>query len=676
MPDWADTYRVLAKEAGARSGRFKTSTAEVARGPMLAATEPGVRVITGMVCTQLLKTTLLENVFGYFAHLDPCPMLMVQPKDTAAEGFSKERIGPLIKATPVLRELIGTRKTRSAEETLTYKAFPGGFLALVSAGSPDNLARRPVRVVLYDEVDKYPVTREGDPISLGDERLATFETRALSIRVCSPTIAGQSRIEKSWLSSDQRRASVACPACGHRQFLEFFSHVKWSKGEDGRHETETARVVCEACPHTWSEGERLRALQTIRWHQTRPFTCCGERQVPLDAYRAAWKDDGLVEPVEEVWAWWEGPRHAVYRARCRTCGEWPISNRHAGFQAGKVFSPFTADMPHEQAAKWIAAKGDRDLLKAFINTQCAETFRDSSALDVDVEALAARREQWAGQVPHGVGLLTAGIDTQDHRLEIEIVGWGRDDESWSIEHHVILGSFDDPETQAELDAFLQRRWTRDDGREFVIEAACHDSGGHRSTAVKQFSKDRLSRRVWAIKGASEKAGQRQPVWPAALPASKHKQGFKPVVIGVNDAKDTIRARLSKTEPGPGYMHIPASRDIDWLHQLLAERPTIERIAGQLVMKWVPIPGRANEALDCRVYAYAALQGLKHAGVSPNRWTDERVAAPVRAEPLLPPPPSTDELAAVEPVAAPAPPARTRKAGSRMANRYAALRSHE
>lgn len=161
---------------------------------MLAVTEPGVEVLTCMVSTQLLKTALLENIFGYHAHLDPCPILLVQPKEDAAEAFSKERIAPMVRVTPALKALVGHRHTRKSEDTLLYKAFPGGFLALVGAGSPDNLARRPIRLTLYDEVDKYPVTKEGDPFALGDERQATF-SNALSVRVCSPTLAGESRIE-------------------------------------------------------------------------------------------------------------------------------------------------------------------------------------------------------------------------------------------------------------------------------------------------------------------------------------------------------------------------------------------------------------------------------------------------------------------------------------------------
>ena len=122
---------------------------------MLSATEPGVEIISAMVATQLMKTELLTNIFGFHAHLDPCPILLVQPKEEAAEAFSKERLGPMIKATPVLKALVGDGRTRRSDDTLVYKAFPGGFVALVGAGSPTNLASRPVRLVLYDEIDKY-----------------------------------------------------------------------------------------------------------------------------------------------------------------------------------------------------------------------------------------------------------------------------------------------------------------------------------------------------------------------------------------------------------------------------------------------------------------------------------------------------------------------------------------
>ncbi len=175
---------------------------------------------------------------------------------------------------------------------------------------------------------------------LAEERTASFDLNWLSLRVCSPTIEGESRIADSYAASDQRRVSIACPHCGHRHFPDFFKHVDWQKRHDEKgevieHLPRTARMHCEACGVAWQEGERLQALQTCRWHQTRPFNCCGSNQAPLEAYERAWRaleaEDAVVigeEPppaaelrcatrCSKVWDWWEDlaeGRYAVYRA--------------------------------------------------------------------------------------------------------------------------------------------------------------------------------------------------------------------------------------------------------------------------------------------------------------------------------------------------------------------------
>ncbi|KDR31549.1 terminase [Caballeronia zhejiangensis] len=606
---------------------------------MLAVTEPGVHTITAMIATQLFKTSLLENVFGYFACLDPCPMLLLQPKDESAQQFSKERISPLVRVTPTLREIVGTRRMRSGDESILFKGFPGGFLALAGAGSPDNLARRPIRVVLADEVDKYPVTREGDPISLAEERTATFGNW-LSIRACSPTVEDQSRIASSYAESDQRRASVACPHCGHRQFLDFFHHVKWERADDRErsHLPKTARIFCEACGAAWSEGQRLRALSTARWHQTRPYQCCGGLHEPLEEYARAWRalnpDDSHDAALSQVWDWWASDLHAVYRARCPTCGRWPLDNRHAGFTASKLYSPWTKDRPADIAAKFLAARGDEALKQVWWNTQLGQPYRAHHGKDVRVEALAARAEHWSGEVPEGVGVLTAGIDVQGDRVEIEIVGWGRDEESWSVAYDVIEGDPDSPDLWKEVDAALLETFQREDGRPFSIMAACVDSGGHSTQTVYSFAKDRIGRRVWAIKGESARSGQRSPVWPTKKPSRKTKAAYRPVIIGVNAAKDAIRNRLALDKPGPGYMHFPHDRDMGYYAQLTSERITVKEVAGHRFFVWELPAGRANEALDCRVYAYAALCGLQHFGLKLNAMT-ERAALPYGELPATP-----------------------------------------
>lgn len=645
VPQWADRYRKLAAESGSTQGDWETSTVEVARGPMLAITEPGVHVITVQCCTQLLKTALLENAFGFFAHLDPCPMLMLQPKDEAVEQFSKERIAPMIRVTPVLKALVSTGRTRTSDETLRYKSFPGGFLALTSAGSPDNLARRPIRVVLADEIDKYPVTREGDPIALVEERMATFGANWLSIRACSPTVKDESRIEASYLESDQRRASVECPHCNHRQFLDFFQHVQWPKAPNGTHQHKQAAIYCEACGSAWSEGQRLRALQTVRWHQTRPYECCDQRRVPLESYQGAWSNQ-RTDPVGHVWEWWtderEG-RYSVYRAKCPDCGKWGVDNTHAGFQASKLFSPWAKDKPAEIARKYLLSKGNPDLEQTWWNTQMGLAHRPHVSKSITLDSLLARREVFPAQVPDAAGVLTVGADVQDYRVELETIAWGRDEESWSVDYHVIEGEFSDPATRERVDEYLRRVWRRADGMGFEVLAACIDSGGHHTQAVYAFCKERIGRRVWAIKGASESNGQRSPVWPVKKPSRANKATYRPIIIGGNAARDTLRARLlldppPPGKPCPGYPHYPVDRDAGYFEQLIADRLVTKKIGSRTFRVWETPQGKANEASDCRVYGYAALCGLLHFGMKLNRRADAPTGLKPPEGPLPPEPP--------------------------------------
>ncbi len=608
---------------------------------MLAVTEPGVHALTAMVCTQLLKTALLENVFGYHAHLDPCPMLLLQPKEAAAEQFSKERITPMVRATPALRSLVGTGRTRNADETLLYKAFPGGFLALAGAGSPDNLARRPIRVLLCDEVDKYVATREGEPIDIAEERTASFALNYLVLAVCSPTVEDESRIAARYADSDMRRASVECPHCQHRQVLDFFKHVEW--GRDGAaHRPETARIHCEACGVGWNEGERLRALRTTRWHQTRPFQCCCDRQVPMDAYELAWRAEdradasGSARALARVWDWWEGPRHAVYRARCAHCGAWAVPNKHAGFQASKLYSPWQKDRPADIAAKWLAAQGDQEKLQVWWNTQAALPFRAHSGRALALDSLLRQAKSWAGEVPFGVAILTVGIDVQGDRVELELVGWGRHEESWSLAFEIFEGDPDTDELWDRVDTYLKRRFLREDGRPFVISAACIDTGGHSTQKVYQFCKARLGRKIWGIKGESARNGTRSPVWPTKKPSAATKATYRPIIIGTNSAKDLIRNRLALEAPPdggiypPGFMHVPADRDIGWYMQMTSERLITKQVGAQRYRVWDLPSGKRNEALDCRVYAYAALCGLMHMGLKLNIRADA-VALPYQAD---------------------------------------------
>ena len=274
--EWADTYRVLSPEASSTQGKWNTSIVEAARGPMLAVTESGVKKITVMGPTQLLKTELINNVIGYFTHQAPSPVIVMQPTDKLCETFAVDRLEPMFRDSKVLQGLIN-----HSNSSRLHKVFTGGQLTIVSAGSASDLASRPVRIVLMDECDKYKsVTNEGDPIKLIEQRQDTF-WNALSIAVCSPTTEGQSRIAERFEDSDQRLFHGECVHCGHIEHL-VWEQVKWSDGDSS-----TAAYECSNCKVLWTETDRLKAISQGRYIASKPFN--GHAGFHVNAIASPWQ---------------------------------------------------------------------------------------------------------------------------------------------------------------------------------------------------------------------------------------------------------------------------------------------------------------------------------------------------------------------------------------------------
>ena len=578
LSEWAERYAVLSRETSAQTGRFKAFGYQT--GMLDAVTDPTVNEITVMKSARVGYTKMLDHVVGYYLHQDPSPILLVQPRYEDAEDYSKTEIAPMLRDTPVLAAIAGDPKAKDSNQTILKKTLSNGSsLALVGANSPAGFRRITARVILFDEIDGYPsggAGSEGDQIALGKKRGETFWNRKV-VMGSTPTIKGVSRIEKSWAESDQRRFHVPCPHCGEKQPLEWGGPetphgIKWKKDEDGNGLPETVYYVCRENGCVIDEADKPAMIGAGEWIASKPF------------------------------------------------------NGHAGFHIWAGYSLFVNAAWPKLVAEWLRVKSDPLARQTFINLVLGEPYEDRGEKAFSEHKLVARTEVWGAEVPDGVAVITVGGDTQDDRIELEVVGWGRNEESWSIAHEVIEGDPDNTSTWDLVDAYLKRIWRRADGRGFEVTAACIDSGGHHTQRVYEFAKARLGRRIWAVKGESASGGARSPVWPVKRPTSRTKSTFRPVIIGVNAAKDVIRTRLHIEEPGPGYMHFPADRDINYFAQMVAERSVLKVLRGQKFRVWELPSGRANEALDMRVYAYAALCGLQHLNLKLNRKADE-VAAP-------------------------------------------------
>jgi phage terminase large subunit GpA-like protein len=606
LPEWADTYRTLPSSTSAVPGRWRTSKVEWARGPMMATGEAGVKTLTVCCATQMGKSEIILNLMGSIAHLAPAPILFCAPSEKATENFSRERLQQMIAATPVLRERFNWRETAS-EDKLNFKGFPGGFIALESAGSPTNLSMRPIRITVADEIDKYTVTKEGDPLSLLEERTSTYAHNALRVRCCSPTLATDSRIWKSYQQSDQRRAFITCSHCQEQITLSFFKHkqapersrhgyVEWGKSESGEHFPLTAEIICRMCGSAITEDQRRAAITSrggIRWYQTKPFECCETYQEPVQTGKWEWDAENLIG-----------------YACCTECGKRALPNTHAGYHASKMLDPFVTVAG--LAVKWIEDKDDVDKKLTFYNTQCGEAFEEDNKTEaVAPHVLSTRAEEYAAQVPAGVVAMFLGADVHpggtinEGRIESEVIGLGLGEECWSIDYQIFPGDISKPDVWQRFDQYLLTTMRHEIYGAFPIYAAAIDSGTASSEVYNYVAK--RNKNVWAIKGASDARGQWAPI---ALPLRDRQKtwrpsGPRPEIIGVNAAKDYLRRRLWIEEPGPGYQHFPIGRPEAYYQQLTSEDLFEERKHGVVLRRFKPRGRLANEALDTRIYALAA-----------------------------------------------------------------------
>ncbi len=565
---WADKHRVLSSVAASEPGQWSTQRTPYLKEIMevLSAQDRTERVVF-MKGAQLGGTETGLNWLGYVVHHAPGPMLMVQPTVETAKRVSKQRVDSLIECCPAIAEKIKSPRARDSGNTVLMKEFPGGVLIITGANSAVGLRSMPVRFLFLDEVDGYPgdAGGEGDPVALAMQRAVTFINRKVFM-VSTPTVKGFSRIETAYQESDQRVFVVPCDHCGA------FSQILW---RDIR----------------WPEGR----IQEAAWH-------CPECGGLHPEYR---------KPVLLAKGYWQA----------KAIGD----GRTAGFHLSSLYSPWVGWA--EIAEEHRDAKNDPVRLKVWVNTKLAETWEERDGERMDEDALMARREQYGPAIPAEVAVLTCGVDVQDDRLEIELVGWGRDEESWSCDYKILWGDPSTPELWQELEQYLTATFEHETlAHGLTIQAACLDTGGHHTQAAYAFCRGRERQRIWAIKGLSGK----RPIWPKR-PTKAAKGKVNLFGIGVDAAKEAVFARLKKPEHGAGFCHFPLDRDAAYFEQLTAERLRTRYVKGFAQQYWWKPDGRRNEALDCRVYAYAALHGLLSMGLNLNRRADALPAIPANRE---------------------------------------------
>ena len=555
VSNWADRHRKLSSETSAEPGQWNTDRAPYQREIMNSINDPDIEKIVVMSSSQVGKSEILNNIIGYFIDNDPGPMLLIQPTIELAQSYSKERIAPMIRDTETLRQKVSDVKTRDTNNTILMKVFPGGFLAMGGANSPAGLASRPIRILLADEIDRYPVSAgtEGDPLALAERRTTTFWNRK-KIFVSTPTIKDVSRIEVEYQKGTRERWCIECPHCGDYQYINLYG-IKFDhkKDEKGNYTVWNVVFQCPACLEKFDE--HIWKSQPGQWIAEN-CEAKGARSFHLNAF---------VSP----WCTWE----SIIK-------------------------------------EWLESKGDPERLKVIVNTLFGESFEFKGEIENE-DFLLERCENYDADLPEGVLILTAGVDVQDDRLEYEIVGWGKGEESWGIEYGVIMGRPDKKSTWNLLSDKLSQTYKFKNGVGFSIACACVDSGGHFTSDVYAFCKKNEHRRIFAIKG---QGGSGIPlVYKIYRSKNENAAVF---ILGVDSGKSTIMGRLKVPQRGDGYCHFPSNEnkgyDRIYFKGLISEKLVKRKVKGQIKVGWEKISTsntKRNEPIDLRNYAFAALKIL-------------------------------------------------------------------
>ena len=601
ISEWADEYGVLTAESSAEPGRWRSYTYQ--RAMMDAFCAPEVEQVTLLKSARIGYTKIIGHVIGYHIHQDPCSMLVIQPTIGDAEDYSKEEVQPVIDETEVLRSRVGEAKSRSSGNTITKKRYPGGILHIHGANAPRGFRRITVRIVLFDETDGYPPSagQEGDQIELGTNRTENFWNRKIGIG-STPTVKGASRVTDSWERSDKGYFFLTCPHCS------------------GEH----IRLFREPENPILLRGEKVK-VSFMHWVDDDPKSAawmCPDCSGLIDySHHQQMCNNGYW--IGETWCW---NRESGFQFESGFSG-------HIGFKiwAGYSYSPNST--PIKLVRRFLKAQHETELLKTFVNTVLGEAWEEKGEV-ANEHTLLERREVYPAEVPAGALVLTAGVDIQKDRIELEVVGWNETHESWSVDYVILPGETTQPEVWEDLAETLRGTYKHESGNSLRISGVCVDSG-YLSKSVYDFILKSRVEYYFAAKGIE---GSGKPIVESMTQrarrlAKRKSKKVRPELIGVDEAKTVLMRRLKIAVPGPGYCHFPIERDQEYFEQLTAEQLITRYKKGRPIREWRQVRHR-NEALDNRNYAYAALLLIdpQWDRLKESIHPTEQPATPVKKEP--------------------------------------------
>lgn len=571
VSEWADDHLVVSSKSGAVAGRWVTANNPPLREPMdCFSVRSPVRDVAVKFPIQFGKSEILKSVAAYTMVNRPGPIMVCYPSEVSRDKGVNQKWQPMFEATPVLRAALRSYNSRETANSRFFKDFEGGQWYAEHAGSPVRLKSTSVMLLQVDELDEVAAQLQtgDDPLQMLNGRTSAFPATYKRLYVSTPQLKSTSRIEHLWDQSDQRRYLVPCPHCGHEQALQWAA-LHWSEHANADHRRQVW-LACESCGGVIEERHKTSMIAAGRWVPQRP-----------------------------------GARIRGYHLNCLY------------YAIG--LGPRWADLVEE----WLDAQGDPARLKTFINDRLAEAWEDASTRRVKANIVAERAEPYPLRTaPPGVVRITAGVDTQDNRLAVQIVGWGRGRAWWVLDYVELNGDPAQDAVWAALTDLLNRPIAHASGATLSVEAVLIDAGGHRTEAVKAYARDRRVRRPMVAFGAVpnnapvlSKGKLHDVTWRGQY----DKRGVLVYHVGTVAIKHTLFAALAADADahqawealpdGAGRAPAPA-RQCHFSDQLPAEY-----FPGLISEVFNPAKNRfekrrggvRNEPLDTWVYAFAAGQ---------------------------------------------------------------------
>ena len=562
LSQWADRHFYLSEESSAVEGPWESLPFQ--RAMMDCMGSRAVRIVDVWKCARIGYTKMLLALTAYNVTHFKRNTGIYQPVDGDAQDFTKDEINPLLRDVPAFREALDADPEKVTKDNkLDFKKFRGANLYIRGAHTNRSFRRITLDTVIYDELESFErdVDEEGSPVKLGDGRISN-STFPKSIRGSTPRESHDSLI-----AGEAEKARhmfwyfVPCPYCDELQRLEW-KQFRWQKEGSIDERAESVTYECKHCEDAVDYSHLGMMLDGGEWRTDDGYSieCTDHDPLLRDS-------DGKIV-------------------------DWP---RHIAFRIWAAYSPFFSweDLVYE----WLDAQGDYTDLKTFTNIRLGELW-DEVGEQVEHSVLYQRREQYDRPTADCL-LLTAGVDVQDNRLEVEVVGWGAGFESWSIEYRVLYGDPEQPEVWRDLDDVLTQVFETEDGRKLQIAGVGADTG-HLANHVYAWSARSAHNRVYCLKGSTNANA------PLVSPPSRQRVGRTGLfvdlfTVGVSAGKSITYKWLNLKERGAGYCHFPISYSEEYFEGLTAEKKITKKRKGFDVVEWVR--ERRNEPLDCRNYAY-------------------------------------------------------------------------